>query len=152
MNFQKIPCNEDIKLLVKSAFSVELDISGCFGYSQDEALVINQTDTPIKQLEHTLASMRAILEMSMTLPKEQRYGAINVNEISRDSISVNTKTFDRVTYEITAMKESQYSAFIDEYKEGMEREDFDIQEHFKRRKKATIKREVMFWFDVTSLS
>ncbi len=151
MNFQKIACEEDIKLLIKSAFSVELNLSGCFGYSKDEALIINSTNAPLKQLEHTLASMRAILEMSMTLPKEKRYGAINVNEIQRETISSDDKRYDKVTYEITAMKESDYAAFIEEYKEGMEREGFDVEDHFRRRKEATIKREVTFWFDISNL-
>ena len=43
------------------------------------------------------------------------------------------------------MLESDYAKFIDEYKDGYGKEGFDIQDHFKRREEATLKREVVYW-------
>jgi hypothetical protein len=46
------------------------------------------------------------------------------------------------------MKEKSYTAFINEYKEGLGTEGFDITEHFNQRKKATITRNEEYWFEV----
>jgi len=49
------------------------------------------------------------------------------------------------------MKEDLYTAFIKEYKEGYGKENFDLIEHFKKRKEATLTREVTHYFKVNSV-
>jgi len=146
--FEQLKSGDDIRVVIKTAFDADLAISGSWGYSQEEATVIEAATVPLLQLEHTLASMRAYIEMNMTLPPEERYGSINLNEIQREQIKEDDLVYDKVTYEITAMKEERYTAFINEYKEGLGKEDFDITEHFNQRKKATITRHEVCWFEV----
>ena len=136
--------------VIKSAFDTDLEVNGAWGYTQSLATVIEHTDLPILQLEHTLASMRAYIEMNMTQEKKDRYGSINLNETSREQIQKDGSTYDKVTYEITAMKEETYALFINEYKEGYGTEVFDLNEHFKRRKEATLSRVIIFWFNVSN--
>jgi len=88
--------------------------------------------------------MRAYLEMNMTLSEHERYGAINLNEIKREL----EDEYEKVSYEISAIKELEYNGFITEYKENLEKADFDMNEHFAKRKEATLKREVIYWFKV----
>lgn len=147
-NFAQLKSGDDIKEVIKTAFDADLAISGGWGYSQEEATVIETLTVPLVQLEHMLASMRAYIEMNMTLPPEERYGSINLNEVQREQIKEGDLVYDKVTYEITAMKEEHYTAFINEYKEGLGKEDFDITEHFNQRKKATISRNEVYWFEV----
>ena len=129
--------------MIKAAFDADLDVKGEWGYTKELASIIESSEH-IKQVEHTLATMRAYIEMNMTLEKEERYGSINLNEKDREEID----GFHKVTYEISAMKEDEYAGFIDEYKEGHAQEGFDISDHFKRRKEATLIREVTHWFKV----
>lgn len=150
-NFTPLKSDNDLKEIIKTAFDMNLDISGDWGYTEAAATLIHSTTTPITQLEHIFASMRAYTEMSMTLQKEERYGSINVNEKSREEISSNSRLYHKVTYEVTAMKEEAYNNFIKEYKEKSEEVGFDMADHFQRRKEATIKREVIHWFDVSDL-
>jgi hypothetical protein len=152
MIFENIPSDDDIKSVIKSAFDVDLDLSGGWGYDKSDALVIHKTDVPLQQIEHTLASMRAFIEMNMTQPDDRRYGAINVNETARECISENNKIYDKITYEISGMLESEYEKFIEEYKNGYESPDFDLESHFKRRKAATVVFEKLFWFDITNVN
>ncbi len=152
-NFKKLTSTDEIKEIIKSAFDTTLDISGNWGYSKEEPTIILSTDGISKILyEHKLSSMRAYIEMSMTLPKEDRYGSININELSREEIREDDKIYDRVTYEISAMREDRYTFFIDEYKDGYGKDLFDITEHFNNRKLATIIREEVYWFDITNIS
>ena len=146
--FEQLQSHNDLKEVIKAAFDADLAVTGDWGYTQELATIIQSTDQPLKQLEHMIASMRTYIEMSMTLPEAERFGSINLNELSREQERVGDLIYDKVTYEITAMKEKTYTAFINEYKEGLGTEGFDITEHFNQRKKATITRNEDYWFEV----
>ncbi|MFK5975691.1 MAG: hypothetical protein QM493_04190 [Sulfurovum sp.] len=152
-NFKRLTTTDEIKEIIQSAFDTSLDISGSWGDTLDGATIISSTNNiSIILFEHKLSSMRAYVEMNMTLPKEDRYGSINVNELRREEIRENDKIYDKVTYEISAMREDRYALFIDEYKDGYGKDWFDIDEHFRNRKLATLIREEVYWFDVTNIS
>jgi len=142
-DFKEIQPGDDIKEVIKAAFDADLEVRGEWGYSKDLCTIIQESEE-LKQLEHTLATMRAYIEMNMTVEKEDRYGSINLNEKDRQE----DDGFHKVIYEISAMKEDEYAAFIDEYKQGHAQEGFDISDHFKRRKETTLIREVTHWFKV----
>jgi hypothetical protein len=151
-NFKPLLHESHLKEIIKSAFDMDLPISGGWGYTQEEATIIHELNTmPLIQFEHTFASMRAYGEMNMSLPEDQRYGSINLNERDRETVTIDNKTYEKVTYEISAMKESVYAALIDEYKKGYGKEGFDMEEHFQRRTESTLKREVIHWFDITQI-
>jgi len=151
--FQEIQNDKNIKKTIKDTFDVDLSIDGKWGYNTKQATIINtiqNNNMPIPQLEHMLTTMRAHLEMNLTQKKENRYGAINANEKSRASSKDGGLVYDKVTYEITAIKEDLFKQFMQEYKEGYEKEDFDLNEHFKKRKEATLSREVIHFFEVSN--
>lgn len=125
---------------------MDLDISGGWGYDMHQPIVLREQTLPHKQLQHTLASMRVQLEMSMTQPTTHRYGGINLSETGRESLKKHHILYEKVTYHVTAMKESDYSYFIDAYKKGYGTETFDIEAHFDARKKATLHRDIIVWF------
>ncbi|WP_309499620.1 hypothetical protein [Sulfurovum sp.] len=146
--FEQIQSDNNIKEVIKSAFDADFAISGAWGYTQELPTVIQSTELPLAQFEHIIASMRAYIEMNMTLPKEERFGSINLNEIHREQTTHNNLLYDMVTYEITAMKEDIYTEFINQYKEGYGKEDFDMTEHFNQRKKAMLTRSEVHWFEI----
>jgi len=143
--FKEIVAEENLREFVKVAFNADLEIYGAWGYTQELATVISkENEDSVAQIEFTLATMRAYLEMNMTLEEEERYGAINLTELKREKFD----GFEKVVYEISAMKERDYKIFIAEYKEKNGEADFDMSQHFQRRKEATLKREVIYWFKV----
>jgi len=149
--FEQIPSGEPIRDVIKAAFDADLPLTGGWGYLQSSATCIeeNPDSIPLGQMEHMIASMRAYLEMNMTLAKEDRYGSINLNEKSRETIETKEGIYHLVTYEISAMKESDYAFFIEEYKEGYGKEDFDMEDHFQRRKESTLIRTEAYWFEAS---
>jgi hypothetical protein len=153
ITFNKLTEQADIQEFIKTTFDVDFPLLGGWGYEQEKASIIGTLPKgmPLKQLQHTLTTIRAHLEMNITQEKENRYGGINANERSREVISIDNKTYDKVSYEITAIKEDLYNAFIKEYKAGYESEELDLNEHFKRRKEATLIREIVHYFEVSSL-
>ncbi len=146
MTFKEIEVENNLQELVKVAFNSDLKIDGAWGYTQPLATVIKEgNEVPIAQIEFTLATMRAYLEMNMTLQESERYSAINLRELSREKVD---DVYDKVIYEISAIKELEYKAFIKEYKENLEKPEFDMSAHFAKRKAATLKREVIHWFKI----
>lgn len=150
--FSPIQNNNNIKEVIKSAFDMDLSVAGSWGYTLEEPTIIENTGcVPIEELEYTIASMRTYIEMNMTLPKEERYGSINLTEIQRKEIKKNNLTYHEVTYSISAMKEEVYTSFINEYKECFGKEGFDLASHFKKRKEATIARETKYYFEIIKI-
>lgn len=151
--FQNIQNNKGIKQTIDSTFDVDLALDGDWGYSKEQATIIKtlHSGMSLDQLEHMIVTMRAHLEMNITQEVANRYGGINANERARERINNDTAVFDKVTYEITGIKENIYHAFIKEYKEGYETEELDLNDHFKRRKEATLTREVVHYFEVSNI-
>jgi len=145
--FSQINSSDPISDIIKSAFDMEVSLSGGWGYTQESATVMHSTNNlPVDQFEHTLATMRAYIEMNMTLSEAERYGSINPNEIEREEIVFNNRTYHKVSYEVTGMKEDLYADFINLYKKGYGTPEFDMSEHFRQRKEATLHRKVIHWF------
>lgn len=153
ITFNTLQETTNIQTLIKDTFDADLPLSGDWGYSQEKPTVIKSLPQgmPLVQLEHTLTTIRAYLEMNITQVEVNRYGGINANEKSREVLRNDTSTIHKVTYEITAIKEKLYNAFIKEYKAGYENETLDLNDHFKRRKAATLIREIVHYFEVNSL-
>ena len=147
VNFTQLSSDENIHDVIKAAFDNELDVEGGWGYTIQNATIIKKQEH-IKELEHTLISMRSYIEMSMTLSKDDRYGSINANEKNRENIEFEGTTFEKISYEISAMKELDYAMFINEYKEKYGQRDFDLSDHFKRRKDATLIRNLVYYFKI----
>lgn len=148
--FEPISSQDDIKEVIKSAFDTDLPLSGSWGYTQEEATIIEGSDLSLVQTEHIIASMRAYLEMNMTREKEERYGSINLTEIIREEKQIDTISYHKVIYSISAMHEELYNCFISEYKENYGKNSFNMSEHFQRRKASTLHREVTHWFKISS--
>ena len=152
-SFTKLQDPSNIQELIKSTFDADLSLTGSWGYTEEQASMIK--DLPqgmtLPQMEHMLTTLRAHLEMNITQAQENRYGAINANERARESLLREEGLFNKVTYEITAIKEELFNAFIKEYKEGYGKEDFDLSAHFKRRQEATLTREVIHYFEVSTV-
>ena len=146
LKFKELEKLDNIKEVVQNLFDVELDISGGWGYSKDSALVIHSLSMPIEQFMSLFATLRANVEMNLTLDSEERYGGITVNLESEESISIENKNFTLATFKITAMRETTYANFIKEYKENYGKKEFDLTEHFKKRKEETLIRIVDYWF------
>jgi hypothetical protein len=151
--FKQLAQNTNIHELINTTFDADLPLKGGWGYSKENPTIINSlpTGTPLLQLEHMVSTIRAHLEMNITQDPDNRYAGINVNERAREEIKTKESILNKVTYEVTGIKEYLYTSFIKEYKTSYGQEDFDLNAHFKKRKDATLTREVIYYFDVTSL-
>ena len=149
MNFSKVTIDGDIKDIIKSLFDMDLDISGGWGYSRQEAsIILDDKSMPITQREHIIASMRSYIEMNITQDKDNRYAGINLQESNREEIIKDDEIYHKITYAITAILESRYKELMKEYKEGYETDEFDMTKHFEDRKESTLTRVEEYWFKI----
>jgi hypothetical protein len=148
MEFKQIEPVDDISGLIKEVFDVKLDISGGWGYDYKTSVVVHSLDTSIDQFLNLFANLRANIEMNMTLEEDDRYGGINVHFLDGEQFSIENKTYDHITFEVTAIKEKEYAKLIKEYKDNYgKNQDFDMDKHFKKREELTIKKVADFWFE-----
>jgi len=149
VNFSKVSIDGEIKEIVKSLFDMDLEISGGWGYSiQEASIILDDKSMPIKQREHIIASMRSYIEMNITQDKDSRYAGINLQERSREEIIKDDEIYHKITYTITAILESRYKELMKEYKEGYETKEFDMVKHFEDRKESTLTRVEDYWFKI----
>jgi transcriptional regulator of NAD metabolism len=149
VNFSKVNIDGDIKEIIKSLFDMDLEISGGWGYSRQEAsIILDDKSMPIKQREHIIASMRSYIEMNVTQDKDTRYAGINLQESSREEMIKDDEVYHKITYAITAILESRYKELMKEYKEGYETDEFDMTKHFEDRKESTLTRVEEYWFKI----
>ena len=138
---EQIKSSDKAEDIIFGAFNLKLPISGGWGYSQEEATVIYD-EQKRKQVQYMFATARSTIEMNLTQSDEDRYGGINVKELSSET----NGEFEKVTFEISAILEHVYAKFIQEYKDNHGKEEFDLKEHFKKREESTLKRIETFWF------
>lgn len=149
ITFEAIERVENMQEVIQEVFGVNLDIDGDWGYNPNRSVIVRSLDMPIDQFLHMFATIRANIEMNMTIEDEnERYGGIKVNFIDGKQIELENKTYDMITFEINAMKEKTYAGFIQEYKDNYgKNKDFDMDDHFKRREQSTISFQSDFWFE-----
>ncbi|MCK5111397.1 MAG: hypothetical protein KAQ94_07740 [Arcobacteraceae bacterium] len=146
IEFKQIEPVDSIQKVIKEVFDLKLDISGGWGYDNNSAIIVEKLDMPIEQFIHMFATMRANIEMNLTLEEGERYTGINLTLEDSKKFEINNKIYNIVSFKITAMKEKVYTDFIQEYKDGYGKKDFDLTDHFDRRKQNSITREVDYWF------
>lgn len=145
-NFEEIKEVGRVREVIKEVFALDLELEGDWGYNNQRALIVKKLTMPKKQFENTFATMRSNIEMNLTLPDGKRYGAITVHEHECKQKTINSTTYDVVTFKINAIKEDIYAKFIQEYKDGYGKEGFDIDNHFAQRQKHTLELFKDFWF------
>ncbi len=146
LEFKELEKVENIQKVIKNLFEVELDISGGWGYDDKSAVIIHTLEMPIGQFMNLFATLRTNLEMNFDKNPDERYGGINLSVLEEKSMEKNADRYDIAIFEISAMNEKRYAEFIKEYKENYGKKTFDLNDHFSRRKVATLTSVVECWF------
>lgn len=145
--FKQIEPVDDVSKVILDVFGVTLDISGGWGYDPKNPLIVNSLEMPIDQFLNMFATMRANIEMNLTLEEDDRYGGINVHFLEGEQFSIEQQAFDHVRFEVSAMREKEYATLIQEYKDNYgKNKNFDMDAHFQKRKEVTLTRVADFWF------
>jgi len=144
VEFKKLESVENIKEVVANLFDIELNIAGGWGYGSESALKVEQLDIPIEQFINMFTTLRSNVEMNFD--KKEKYGGITLSLEELKSLDIDNTPYQIARFNLSAMSEKVSAEFIKEYKENYGKKEFDIGEHFKRRKEQTLTRVVECWF------
>lgn len=146
IEFKPVESVDNLQIFIKDVFDIKLDISGGWGYDNNSAVVVEKLDIPVNQFINMFATMRANIEMNLTLEKDERYSGINLTLENSKNIEINHIKYNIVNFKITAINEKEYIDFMKEYKNGYGKVGFNLEQHFQKRKEKTIERYEEYWF------
>jgi len=156
-----ISSEESPKEILLSDFKslVEMPIKGGWGYTLDDAVIIDKSDSVIPEMpfdgvgyEYVFVEKRIYEELIIFQPKNERYSGIKWNLLKQKVINRNDRQYDVLTFEVTAIPDKDWEELKTEWK-GINRNnspEFDIDVHMKKKDSLTIRYVTDYWFEITS--
>lgn len=141
-------------------YCAELPIQGGWGYTKADACIIDKNDPMVDQslpfegvrLEYKFIELRAYEELIVFLPEGDKYAGIKINHIKQSLLEDEGKYFDKLVFEVTAFKESDWDELKAEFEgqNGYGSQNFDLKAHEERRLSKMVRFSGECWFDITS--
>lgn len=140
----------------------ELPIRGGWGYTLDEAVIIDKHDSAAPQgipfdgvgLEYVFVEKRIYEELIIFRPKDDGYSGIKWNLLRQGLASKNGRTYDVLEFEVTAIPDKDWNELKTEWEgpDGFSSPTFDSDGHIKKKDSRTIRYVTKYFFDITSFS
>ena len=148
------------RLYLKNSIDLDLPISGGWGYSMDDCVIINKADPIVEQglpfdgvqIEYTFVEKRIYAELIVFRPSEDRFTGIHWECSSQLLKEINDRKFDVLNFRVSAFTDRDWEflkadweendAYVDN-EEGRER-------HLQERLLRTCFYDTEYWFDITS--
>lgn len=119
----QIDTKESPRSTLTNDFESELPIKGGWGYSMEDACIIDKNDSIVDpalpfsgiRIEKTFVDMRIIEEIILLYTGGDEFIDINRDLLKQELIQENGKSYERLEYEITAYLETEKIIFIREY-------------------------------------
>ncbi len=138
----------------------ELPIQGGWGYTRDDAVIIDKNDPVVSKglpfdgvsIEYAFVEPRAYEELIIFRPENDRYSRINTNTLGQKLTSHNNRHYDVLTFEVTALPDKDWEELKAEWEgpNGYTSHEFDLKAHKNKRDAPTIRYVTEYWFDITS--
>jgi hypothetical protein len=134
----------------------ELPITGGWGYAKDDAVIIDKNDPVVPEglpfdgvdIEYIFVEKRIYEELIIL-----GHAGVDWEQVEQRLVeSHDGRRCDVLTYEVTALSETDWNEFQDEAKENNYFKDSseDFAAHMEKRDSKTISYTTEYWFDVTS--
>lgn len=138
----------------------ELPIRGGWGYSFEDAVIIDRDDpaaakrTPFDGIavEYEFVWMRLCEELIILPPAGETYSGIERELIRQAVVEHDDRPFDVLLFAVRAVPDSDWSPLVAELEgpEGAGSPWFDAEEHRRKRESKTIRFETEYYFDISS--
>ena len=138
----------------------ELPIHGGWGYSREDAVVIDKDDPVVSKgipfdgvgIEHIFVEKRIYEELIIFRSEDSRYSGIKWNLLEQRLTSYENRTYDVLSFEITAIPDADWEALKSEWESnnGFQASESKLKAHEKKRNEKTICYTTEYWFDITS--
>ena len=137
-----------------------LPINGGWGHTIENAVVINKNDPSIVdsqhfngfEIENTFIKYRTYVEfIHNRVGKSNELAGIEfINKVQELITGKNSKIYDKVEVEIRALHFSDYELLKQEWDNNFNNNNFNKEEHMKKRDSQFIYEKRDFWFEISS--
>ncbi len=137
----------------------ELPINGGWGYSQEDAVVIDMNDPIVDKnipfngidLEYVFAKHRTYLELITARAEDDRFSNMQFETIRQEMLhGENGKIYDKLILRVSALRQQDYKELKEVWESNIENDAFDQDAHWERDEKLRIHIEREFWFEISS--
>ncbi|MCL4556536.1 MAG: hypothetical protein M1572_06590 [Gammaproteobacteria bacterium] len=138
----------------------ELPIHGGWGYSQQDACIIDQDDPAASNqlvfdglaIENVFVEKRIYLEFIVARPENQKFSGIEWKKKFQQLIQDDDRYYDHLTYHVSAFSDADFAELKAEFEgpEGISHPNFDMAAHELKRREKMQHFEREYWFDITS--
>jgi hypothetical protein len=158
-NEYKLHTRETPRQIILEDFNLDLPIKGGWGYSLEDACIIDKNDSSVSQaipfngvsIEYVFVEKRLYEEMVVFRTGDERFGGIRWELDEQRINQYDGKPYDRLIFNVTAYHESiwdQLTSRFDAIKKGESNETLDELEIYRLSKIQSFKRE--YFFDIAS--
>jgi hypothetical protein len=140
----------------------KLPIRGGWGYSREDAVIIDKDDPIVPKvipfdgigIEYIFVEQRIYEELIIFQPKGSKHRGIEWNLLKQKLTFHEDRTYDVLTFEVTALLEDDWEALKAEWEKnnGFLESESGLKIHEKKRNERTIRYTTEYWFDITSFS
>lgn len=138
-----------------------LPISGGWGYSKEDAVVIDRSHPAAAsfqpfngaEVEHMFIQLRLWEELIGTRPEGRQHSGCKFKLIQQRLVGgENGKKYDVMLCDITALPDDVFEDLKAEWEgpNGFQSPDFDHEDHIRRRDAATVHYVGEYWFEISS--
>ena len=136
----------------------DLPIKGGWGYSRDEAIVIDKNDPAVIPempfdgvgIEYKIVELMAYLELIVFRKPEDRFSGIESKVSAQYLKSFDGKNYDVLVVDVTAYRDKDFAVLKDEWVANENNPGFDVQKHAEKAEKLKCHYQRELWFDITS--
>lgn len=140
--------------------SGELPISGGWGYTKEDAVVIDKDDPVVLKgipfdgvgIEYIFVEERIYEELNRYESEDGKYSVVGWNLLEQSLIFDDDRKYDVLSYEVTAIPESDWDSLNTEWEcnTGLQTSESEMKAHIEKRNIKTICYSNECWFDITS--
>lgn len=142
------------------SMSAELPISGGWGYTKEDAVVIDRDDPTVLgpeffdgvAIEYIFVEKRIYEEMIIFRPDRIRFSGIEWKLNFRSMVVDDNRRFDILVFDVTAFQDADWQALKRDWEEnpGILDQPEAMAAHFEKREEKKVHYKAEFWFDITS--
>ncbi len=157
---EPIKYHEPLRKVLNDVFkdAGDLPIRGGWGYSREEAIVIDKNDPVVAPglpfdgvgIEYKIAELMAYLELIVFRKADDRYSGIETKVNTQYLKSIEGKQYDVLVVDVTAFREKDFNVLKEEWMDNEGNPDFDVQKHLEKMEKFLCFYTRELWFDITS--
>lgn len=129
-----------------------LPIRGGWGYSKEDAVIIDGGRSEGLGIEKVFVEKRIYEELIVCRDMRERYSGISWNIMLQSLQNHGGRPFDVLRVEVTALPDKDWQELKAEWDgpNGSASPDFDVEAHRNKRQSRTVRYETDYWFDITS--